>query len=88
MHHRGRDYPLRGILDQVENHRSGDAEAYDPEPMNAEVIHQPEVVIRVGIPGAVDLQRAAGLAGISVAPVGGDAPEVVFVPFHRVEGRL
>lgn len=33
------------------------------ELVDAEVIHQAEMVIRVGIPRPVDLKRAGGLAG-------------------------
>ena len=39
LHHRRCDYALRCIPDKVEDHRSSDAEAYDTELSDAEVIH-------------------------------------------------
>src|SRR5881394_2842233 len=87
LHHRGRDDALRSPPNKVVNHRAADAEAHDHELADAEVVHQPELVVGIGVPGAVDLQRAAGLAGVGVAQVSADTAEVVLVPFHRVEGR-
>src|SRR2546430_7650853 len=87
LHHRGRDDALGSPPDEIVDHRPADAEAHDHELPDAEVVHQPELVVRVGVPGAVDLQRAAGLAGVGVAQVSADTAEVVLVPFHRVEGR-
>src|SRR2546425_12552774 len=86
LHHRGRDDALGSPPDEIVDHRPADAEAHDHELPDAEVVHQPELVVRVGVPGAVDLQRAAGLAGVGGAQVGADTAEVLLVPFHRVEG--
>jgi hypothetical protein len=69
LQHRGRDHALRGPPDQVVDHRTADAEAHDQELPDAQVVHQPELVVGVGVPGPVDLQRAAGLPGVGVAQV-------------------
>ena len=52
------------------------------------MIHQRELVVGVGIPGAVDLERACGLAGWCVAQVEGDAAVFVAELLHGVEGRI
>src|SRR5213594_2051885 len=62
-----------GAPNKVVKHRSADAAAHDHELPNAEMVHQPELVVGVGVPGAVDLEGAAGLAGVRVAQVSADA---------------
>jgi hypothetical protein len=52
------------------------------------MIHQAELVIGVGIPGTVDLKRAAGLTGIGVAQVESDAAVLRLELLDRVEGRI
>src|SRR6266850_5040297 len=64
LHHRGGHHALRSPLDEVVDHGPADAEAHDQELPDAEVVHQPELVVGVGVPGAVDLQGAAGLAWV------------------------
>ena len=61
-----------------------------PSTMNfadAQVIHQAELVVGVGVPGPVDLERAGGLAAVGVAQVGRDAAILVLELLHRVERR-
>src|SRR5678816_3482976 len=87
LHHRGGHDALRRSPDQVVDHGPADAEAHHQELPDAQVVHQPELVVGVGVPGAIDLQRASGLAGIRIAQVGADAAEVALVPLHGVEGR-
>ncbi len=87
LHHRGGHDAVRGPLDEVVDHGPADAEAHDQELPDAQMVHQPQLVVGVGVPGAVDLEGAAGLAGVGVAEVGADAPEVVPVALHGVEGR-
>src|SRR5262245_3846937 len=87
LHHRGRDDALRSPPNEIVNHRPADAEAHDHELADAEVVHQSELVVGVGVPGAIDLQGTAGLARVGVAQIGADTAKVVLVPFHRVEGR-
>src|SRR5262249_16357017 len=41
-----------------------------------ELIQHTQMVVSVGIPGAVDLKRAGGLAAVGIAQVGGDAAEL------------
>ena len=52
------------------------------------MIHQRELIVGVGIPGAVDLERAGGLAGRGIAQVEGDAAVLVAELLHGVEGRI
>ena len=51
-----------------------------------QVIHQAEMVIGVGIPRPVDLERAGGLAAIGVAQVRRDAAVLSLELLDRVEG--
>ena len=51
-----------------------------------QVIHQADVVVGVGVPRPIDLERAGGLAAIGVAQVGADAAELVLELRERVEG--
>ena len=68
------------------DHRPADAEAHDQKLLDAEVVHQPKVVIGMGVPGPVNLKRAARLPWVSVAQVNTDTTEILFVSLHRVEG--
>ena len=52
------------------------------------MIHQRELIIGMGIPGAVDLERTGGLAGRRVAQVEGDAAVFVAELLDGVEGRI
>ena len=52
------------------------------------MIHQRELIVGVGIPGAVDLERAGGLAGRRIAQVVGDAAVLVAELLDGVEGRI
>ena len=51
------------------------------------MIHQAEMVVGVGIPRPVDLERAGGLAAIGVAQVRRDAAVLALELLDRVEGR-
>ena len=50
-----------------------------------EVIHQAEMVVGIGVPRPVDLERARGLAAIGVAQIRRDAAVFVLELLHRVE---
>jgi hypothetical protein len=85
--HRGDD-PVGSALDQIPDQGTADAEAENHEAVDAEMIHQRKLIVGMRIPGPVDLERAAGLAGRGIAQVVSDA--AVFVPklLHGVEGRI
>ena len=61
---------------ELEGKRAPDAVAHEEELLDAEVIHQPELVVGEGAPGVVDRDRAAGLAAVGVALVHRDAAEI------------
>ena len=50
------------------------------------MIHEAELVVGVGVPGPVDLQRAGGLAGVGVAQVRRDRAVLALELLHGVEG--
>jgi hypothetical protein len=64
--HGGHD-PVGGPPQQVPDEGAADAEAKHHELRDAQVIHQAEVVVGVGVPGTVDLERASGVATVGVA---------------------
>ena len=74
-------------LYQLEGKRAPDAVAHEEELPDAEVIHEPELVVGEGAPGVVDRDRAAGLAAVGVALIHRDAAEVVRELLHRVDHR-
>ena len=51
------------------------------------MIHQAELVVGVGVPWPVDLERAGGLAAVGVAQVRRDAAVLVLELLDRVERR-
>ena len=72
---------------QVPDERAADAEAHHHELVDAQVIHQAELVVGVRVPGPVDLERAGGLAAVGVAQVHRDAAVLVLELLDRVERR-
>src|SRR5207247_1393655 len=65
---------------------AANAEAHHHELLDAEVIHQTELVIGVRIPRPIDLERAGGLAAVGVAQVRCDAAVLSFELLDRIEG--
>ena len=86
LHQRRRhDAPGSGPAEQVQDHRSGDAETDHPELVDAEMVHQTKMVVGKGIPRPVNLQRAGGLARRGIAQVGGDAAKISLEGFQGIE---
>src|SRR5215813_5194737 len=52
----GGHHALRRSLEQLEYERAADAVAQHEELVRAQVVHQTELVVRVGVPGLLDLQ--------------------------------
>src|SRR5207248_1919190 len=77
---------ITGALNQVPDKGLADAVAQHHEPLDAEMVHQADMVIGEGIPRPVDLQRTGGLAGVGVAQVGADAAQAVLEFLHGIEG--
>src|SRR6266850_6120460 len=73
---------LGGPLHQLPGKAAADAVAHVEELLDAQMIHQSELVVSEGAPGVVDRDRAAGLAAVGVALVHGDAAEVILECFH------
>ena len=71
---------------EVPDEGAADAEAHHHELLDAQVIHQTEMVVGIGIPRPVDLERAGGLPAVSVAQVRRDAAELSLELLDRVEG--
>src|SRR5262249_21975526 len=72
---------------QLPDERAADAVADHHEASDAQVIHETEVVVGIGIPRPVDLERPGGLAARRVAQVGRDAAVLVPEFLDRVERR-
>src|SRR5215475_5789892 len=70
-----RDDTVAGAFQQIPDERSADAEAHHHELTNAEVVHQADMVVRVGVPCSAGLKRPSRLAALGVAQIGGDDAE-------------
>jgi hypothetical protein len=81
-----RDDALGRLPQQVPDEGAADAEAQHHELRDAQVIHEPEVVVGVGIPRAIDCERAGGLAAIGVAQIRRDHAMLALEFLHWVEG--
>jgi hypothetical protein len=51
------------------------------------MIHQAKLVVGMGIPGAIDLEGARGLAAIGIAQIGADTAVLVLELAERVERK-
>jgi Protein of unknown function (DUF3363) len=71
------DHALWRALHQLHRERAADAVAEEEKLADAEVIHQPELIVGEGVPRIVDRHRAGGFAATGVALVHGDDAEVV-----------
>src|SRR4051794_10579687 len=69
----GGDHTIRRPLQQVPNERASNAEADDHEPVYAQMIHQPNMVVRIRVPRAVNLKGSNGPTARGVAEVRCDA---------------
>ena len=86
LHRHGRHDTIRGPLQEVPDEGTGYAEAQHHELVDAQMIHQAEMVVGIGIPRPVDLERAGGLAGVGVAQIRRDAAVLTLELLNRVEG--
>ena len=65
----GRDHAIGRPLQKVPDKWAANAEAHHHKLVDAQMVHQTELVVCVCIPGPVDLQRPRGLTGIGIAQV-------------------
>jgi len=79
------DDTLRRAFEELPGKAAADAIAHVEELANAEVVHQPQLVVGEGVPRILDRDRAARLAAIGIALVHRDAMEVVLELFHCVD---
>ena len=84
--HRGDD-AIGRPLQQLAGKAAADAVAHVKEFADAEMVHQPELVVGEGVPRVLDRDRTGRLAAIGVALVHRDAAEIVLEFFHRVDHR-
>ncbi len=82
----GGHHPIRRPFQQVPDEGATNAEAEDHELRNTQMIHQANVIIGVGVPGAIDLQRTGRLTGVGIAQVSRDAAVLALKLLHGVEG--
>src|SRR5262249_40295599 len=66
-------------------HGTADAKSQYHELVDAQMIHQAEMVVGMTIPGAINLEGTCGLAAIGVAKVGTDAAVFVLELVHRID---
>src|SRR5262249_30259190 len=78
----------RCALQKTPDERAADAEAHYRELVDPQMIHQAELVVGIGFPWALDLDRAGGLAARSVAQVRRDAAILSLELLDRIKGRV
>src|SRR5205823_411055 len=83
-----RDNTIGRTLQETPYERAADAETHHHELVDAQMIHQSELVVGVGIPRPVDLDRAGGLARGGIAQVRRDAAILSLELRNGVEGRV
>ena len=79
------DDTLGRAFEELPGKTAADAVAHIKELADAQVVHQPELIVGEGVPRIVNRHRARRLAAIGVALVHRDAMEVVLEGLHRVE---
>ncbi|MGC2413095.1 MAG: hypothetical protein WA459_10420 [Stellaceae bacterium] len=84
MEHR-RDDAVGRPLQELPGEAAADAVTHEEELADAEMVHQPELVVGEGIPGVLGRHRPRRLAAVGVALVHRDAAEVVLEFFHRID---
>src|SRR5262249_29364881 len=84
--HRGH-HAIGRPLEQLEDEGTPDAVAQHEKLADTEVVHEAELIVRICVPGLLDLERPSGLPGVRIAEVHADAAEVVLELLHGVEGR-
>src|SRR6266404_2308123 len=72
-------------LQKVPNQRTADAEAHHHELVDPQVIHQTNMVIGLGIPRPIELERAGSLPAIGVAHIREDAAVFSLELFDRIK---
>src|SRR5690348_14036811 len=83
----GGNDPVGRPLHQLAGKTTADAVAHVKELADAEVIHQPKLVVGECIPRVINRHGASGFAIVGVALVHGYAAEVVLEYLHSVEHR-
>ena len=84
--HGGDDTPRRS-LEELAGKAAADAVAHIEELADAEVVHQPQLVVGKGVPWVAGRDRAGALAANGVALIHRDAAEVVLEGLRSVEHR-
>ena len=79
------DDTLGRSLQELAGKAAADAVAHIEELADAEVVHQPELVVGEGIPRVAGRDRPGGFAAIRVALVHRDAAEIVFEGLRGIE---
>jgi hypothetical protein len=84
--HRGDDAVGRP-LQQLAGEAAADAVAHIKEFADAEMVHQPELIVGERVPRVLGRNRISRLAAVGVALVHRDAMEIVLECLRRVEHR-
>src|SRR5207249_2428308 len=80
--------PIGRALQETPDEWAANAETHHQELVDAQMIHQAELVVRIGFPGPVDFHRARGLATGGVAQVCRDATILPLELLDCIEGRV
>ena len=81
----GGDDAVAGAAQQVPDERAADAEAEHHEIADAQMVHQADMVVGIGVPRPAGFERPRRLAALGVAQIGRDNPEFALELVERVE---
>src|SRR5262245_13574879 len=81
----GSDDTIRCPLQKVPNQGASNAEAHHHELVDSQMIHHTDMIIGIGIPRPIDLERAGGLAVIGVTHVREDAAVLSLELLDRIK---
>src|SRR5262245_40156585 len=89
LHWHCRDDPVTGALQQVPDEGPADAETEHHELLDAEMVHQAEMIVGIGVPRPVHFQRARGLTAFGIPQIRRDHAELVgkFIEWVERVGR-
>ncbi len=86
MHYRGGNDTVACLFQQVPDHGAGDAEAHRHELIDAEMVHQAELVVEEAVPRSFDFERALRLTAGGVTQIERDDAISIAEFLQRIEG--
>src|SRR5215472_13830115 len=84
----GRRNPIRCSLQKTPDEWAADAETHHGELVDSQMIHEAELIVSIGFPRPIDLDRAGGLAAGRIAQICRYAPVITLELLHGIKRRV